>query len=212
MAKEPGRARGSRPSCWVSAMIAKVRRRRYPPGSALPSVDGKSTPHCGGRRVPTYLRGSSRFFTGRLDESERVLERKAANPKLRMAGPGALPPEAPDPAPNQYTGSASWQAEEDRQGPLSGPRRTRQFEDQDRLRPLVYPKAKPGQRSSGPGPLEPGEIVVRRTGWHIGQVCDRRIHARRSQLRSGRRDGLFPANSGGRDHEKSRPNSVAKPL
>lgn len=186
-------------------------QRHHRPRSALSSVGGKHPPLWGSARA-TYLRGISRFVTRRRDKSERVLERKAANPKLRMAGSGALPPEAPDPAPNQYTGSASWQAEEDRQGPLSGPRRTRQFEDQDRLRPLVYPKAKPGQRSSGPGPLEPGEIVVRRTGWHIGQVCDRRIHARRSQLRSGRRDGLFPATSGGRDHQKSRPNSVAKPL
>lgn len=185
MAKDPGRARGSRPSCWVSAMIAKVRRRRYPPGSALPSVDGKSTPHCGGRRVPTYLRGSSRFFTGRLDESERVLERKAANPKLRMAGSGALPPEAPDPAPNRYTGGASRKAEGDRHGPLSGPRRTRQFEDQGRLRPLVYPKAKPGQWSSGRGPLQPREIAAATK--NPAQIpllnrCDKRFHVRWAAL------------------------------
>jgi hypothetical protein len=75
-----------------------------------------STPPLWGSANPTYMRGSSRFFTRRPDKSERVLERKAANPKLRMAGSGALPPEAPDPATNRYTGSASRQAEGDRHG------------------------------------------------------------------------------------------------
>jgi hypothetical protein len=124
-------------------------RRHHRPRSALSSVGGKHPPLWGSARA-TYLRGISRFFTRRRDKSERVLERKAANPKLRMAGSGALPPEAPDPAPNQYTGSASGQAEEDRQGPLSGPRRTRQFEDQDRLRPSCIQK--PSQANGPPAP------------------------------------------------------------